>query len=282
MMASVATMSVTAMLSYRYNGLLFTVPTLIDDGLILRPQSRRKVMGNSLILQSVGEVWDIGSLATVREPVVIDSVPDHIQFSSPKSIRILDMPVKFPGEDYRLPLDAVQFMATIQSVIDYEHSINSNADDCYAYLTVDQGYIEAGATQRKQGCHVDGFQGARVTKKLPINRSYVVSDMVPTAFYVQPFHVERLDERYDNFFSEFDRQAQPERVWHPSPYDITLMDAYTVHKAETTPCPVYRTFLRLSYTMRIFDRLGNAHNPLFDYQWEMVSRDTQSELVDVL
>ena len=110
----------------------------------------------------------------------------------------------------------------------------------------------------------------------------MVSDAVPTAFYVQPFHVEGLDERYHNFFSEFNRQALPERAWYPRPYDITLMDAYTVHKAETTPYPVYRTFLRLSYTMRMFDRLGNAHNPLFNYQWEMVSRDTQSELVDVL
>ena len=26
---------------------------------------------------------------------------------------------------------------------------------------------------------------------------------------------------------------------------------------------------------RVFDRLGNAHNPLFDYAWEMVERDIE-------
>ncbi len=257
---------------------LFTIPTLTNDGPTLRPVSLLKVKSNSLILQDVGRVWDIDSLATVREPVVIASVADRIKFSNPKSIRILDMPIKFPGEDYRLPLETIQFIATIQSIIDYEHSINTNVDDYYVYLTVDQGFIKDGEIQRRQGCHVDGFQGARVTKKLPINRSYVVSDEVPTAFYIQPFHVEQLDDRYHNFFLAFDNQAQPDKVWHPRPYDIVLMDAFTVHKAEVTPRPIYRTFLRLSYTMRIFDRKGNTHNPLFNYEWNMVTRDIQSTL----
>jgi hypothetical protein len=35
--------------------------------------------------------------------------------------------------------------------------------------------------------------------------------------------------------------------------------------------------MRLSFEerRRVFDRLGNAHNPLFDYAWEMVERDIE-------
>jgi hypothetical protein len=47
--------------------------------------------------------------------------------------------------------------------------------------------------------------------------------------------------------------------------------------AEHADAPIHRTWLRLSFEerRRIFDRRGNAHNPLFDYAWEMVERDIE-------
>ncbi|UJR11541.1 hypothetical protein I4U23_015721 [Adineta vaga] len=55
------------------------------------------------------------------------------------------------------------------------------------------------------------------------------------------------------------------------------MDCYTVHRRveNTSDSPVFRTWLRLSFEerRRVFDRLGNAHNPFFDYNWTMVDRD---------
>jgi hypothetical protein len=69
--------------------------------------------------------------------------------------------------------------------------------------------------------------------------------------------------------------------WQPEPGEITLMDAWCVHRGVEAPpapaLPLRRTWLRLSFEeeRRVFDRLGNAHNPLFDYAWEMVERDIE-------
>ena len=63
----------------------------------------------------------------------------------------------------------------------------------------------------------------------------------------------------------------------PRPAEITLMDCYSVHRGVESAIAQPRTWLRLSFEerRRIFDRLGNAHNPLFDYEWEMVERDIE-------
>ncbi len=53
------------------------------------------------------------------------------------------------------------------------------------------------------------------------------------------------------------------------------MNAYSVHRGVDATVDTFRTWLRLSYEVREFDRLGNAHNPLFDYNWKMVERDIE-------
>jgi len=58
--------------------------------------------------------------------------------------------------------------------------------------------------------------------------------------------------------------------------EIVLMNAYCVHRGSPAPQDMYRTWLRFSFEVRQFNRLGNAHNPMFDYQWEMVPRDIES------
>jgi hypothetical protein len=55
------------------------------------------------------------------------------------------------------------------------------------------------------------------------------------------------------------------------------MDCYCVHRGVEASVRTPRTWLRLSFEerRRVFDRLGNAHNPLFDYAWPMVERDIE-------
>jgi len=65
-------------------------------------------------------------------------------------------------------------------------------------------------------------------------------------------------------------------VWRPPEFELTLMNPYCVHKGDHLSAQmrsVFRTFFRISYDVRQFDRLGNAHNPLFDYNWNMVARE---------
>jgi len=158
------------------------------------------------------------------------------------------------------------------------------------------------------GVHVDGFQGkaitipfqlnyfqgTRIQPKVVINHTYICSNILPTVFYLQPFRTCHLDPSRDNFFSDFAKQCQPEHIWQPSAYELTLMNAYCVHRGDALygELPSYRTFLRLSYDVRQFDRfvtkcssvapqsnfvshlrLGNTHNPLFEYAWAMTARE---------
>jgi hypothetical protein len=69
------------------------------------------------------------------------------------------------------------------------------------------------------------------------------------------------------------------REWRPAPYEVVRCSAYTVHRADVAPRDLVRTFLRLSYSVRQFDRLGNSVNSRFGRLWSYESRDTPAHLV---
>jgi hypothetical protein len=191
--------------------------------------------------------------------------------------------VKFPDlDEYRLPRALEQFSHTIQRIVDFEHAVNPKHGEYHAYLTIDQRWVAPGTLHREAPCHVDGFQGARWNPKCLTNHTYTVSDVLPTAYYVQPFDFAGLDERLHDYFWEMNAQVadtNESHRWQPADAELTLMDCYCVHRGveNASSQPVFRTWLRLSFEerRRVFDRLGNAHNPLFDYRWKMVDRDIE-------
>lgn len=145
-------------------------------------------------------------------------------------------------------------------------------------MTVDQSEVATETLQREAPCHVDGFQGARWNPKTRINHTYVVTDNIPTTYYVQPFDFSDLDESKHNFFWEMNRvvaETKSQFAWKPEVNEINLIDAYTVHRGSEAKEQTARTWIRLSFEVRKFDRLGNAHNPLFNYNWKMVPRDIE-------
>lgn len=195
-------------------------------------------------------------------------------------VRVLDLPIKFPGSDYRLPVELGAYARAVQAALDVEHAVNPDADAYHAYLTLDNARVPRAVTQRVPGLHVDGFQGARIETPLPVDHSYIAHSTLPTAFYPGPFDVAGLDLRRDNVFHAFDVQAEARGmvpVTYPN-YTLLFMDAYAVHAGVLAPDETDRTFLRLSYSVREFDRLGNSHNPAFDYAWTMVERSVHLAL----
>ncbi len=235
------------------------------------------------IIQSLDTIFDLEQFKTPRRPISLGKVASHeLQvFQSPGAPRVLDMPIKFPDNpEYRLPRSLGQFASIITRIIAYEQAINPQVNDYFAYLTIDQGIVQEGALQREAPCHVDGFQGTRWQPKVRGNHTYTISDVLPTAYYVQAFDFDKLDEAKHDFFWEMNAQVADTKErykWQPQAAEITLMDCYCVHRGVQAESPMPRTWLRLSYEerCRIFDRLGNAHNPLFDYDWQMVERDIE-------
>jgi hypothetical protein len=76
--------------------------------------------------------------------------------------------------------------------------------------------------------HCEGFQGSRIDPKVQIDHDFIVSDVLPTVFYLQTFQTSHLDPSLHNFFHELDKQAKEEAEWRPEPFEIVLFDAYTV------------------------------------------------------
>lgn len=268
-----------------YRGKRFTVPELGAAGFTIDPDTTRNVYpvpsaAASPILADLNTVWDRTRFLTPRKPVSLGVLTSEelVRFATPGMPRVLDMPIKFPGTGFRVPSVFAQLREVIERVAHYEAAINPQIADYYAYLTVDQGPVKPGTLQREAPCHVDGFQGARWNPKVRINHTYVVGDVLPTTYYVQPFDLMHLDETRHNFFWEMNRIVAQDRAahaWQPRPGELNLIDAYTVHRGTEATVPTYRTWIRLSFEVRVFDRMGNAHNPLFDYDWTMVPRDIE-------
>lgn len=208
----------------------------------------------------------------------IGKVSDLVTFCAYRDMRCLDMPIKMPGSDYRLPAEFAPWSEAVAMAASFEHTHNKDVDNFYAYLTVDQKPVEAGASQRKSGLHVDGYQGARISPKVACDRSYIVVSSTPPIIHNQAFSVEHLDDSEVNVFHEFDRLAHESSAIIPKSFQMVFMDCYTVHGTRPMLQGGGRTFFRLSYSVRQYDRLGNSHNHLFDYKWEMVERSIHTAL----
>ena len=269
-----------------YAGVSFRLTSLSKERgfvpLTARPKLSPSFDPQSQIAKDLDTIWDFAKFGEPRAPQRIAALgKGAAEFSIPNDIRILDMPIKMKGSsEIRLPAELAQFRDVIQKIIDHEFAMlpTEVVDKYYAYLTIDQSVVEPGSFQRKPGAHVDGFQGARIVEKNEVNHSYIVTDGIPTVFYPQKFDFSKLDVARHDYFREMDRTADESQAMRISKNEIWLMDAYSVHRADIATERTHRTFLRLSFDVKEFDRLGNTINPHFEYNWEMKARDVHATL----
>lgn len=248
----------------------FTLTTLNKYGFSVNArQWKNRYDKNHFIVKTVHSIFNKSLFSFSHTPLYVDQISNMKKFSSLNNLRVLDMPIKFPfSSDYRIPKELIQFDEAIAKCASFEAEINPNIEKYYAYLTIDQGRVFPNQFQRTAGCHTDGFQCADDNKN-PIGRSYIIHDCIPTVFYPQSFRTDYLNEAEDNFFLAFDDQAIKEAEITFDNYSIVLMNAYTVHRSATTNYPKNRTFFRLTFDTIKFNRFGNTHNPMFEYDWKM-------------
>lgn len=260
------------------DGIRFIIPSLQSGGyhVGIRPW-KGKYDKEHFIIKTVGDTYSEDDFSFPHTPIVIDEVFDHRKFSANNSIRVLDMPIKLPkSNDYCIPKILNQFDEVISKIVSFESHINPNTDLYYAYITVDQCNVSAGKTQRRPGCHCNGLQTGIYRR--PISRSYVICDSIPDIYYAQGFDTSYLDESTDNFFLAFDDQAAPRHAITFNPYSILLTNSFTVNKADVSNKTVHRTYLRITFDLKMYNRLGNTHNPQLDYKWNMLPNCIQGKL----
>jgi hypothetical protein len=106
------------------------------------------------VTKDINNGWNKENFLTPRTPVVIAGVEDKANFDKWGVPRCIHLPVKMPESDVRIPNEYLQFKETLQKIFDCERSINTNFEDYYAYLTVDQLRVNAGESQRIKGLHI--------------------------------------------------------------------------------------------------------------------------------
>lgn len=201
-----------------------------------------------------------------RSPVKIGTIDDHVGYMNPIPC-CRNMLVKIPDGDMALPEPYPTHKGCAEVIamcLAFEklHIPERYYNECYAYLTVDWRKVEAGKTHRQNIWHPDGFQGARYKKKLPACRGYLAFNTLPTEFAVQPFSIDGLDVVRDNWQVAFAKQVQPESVFIPEAFEVHLMSAYQIHRPAVSPIEQDRCFIRLEFSHKIQDDLGNTENPL--------------------
>lgn len=140
-------------------------------------------------------------------------------------------------------------------------------DESYIYLTVKHMYQVPNSSFNRHGYHSDGFMTNDI--------NYVWSNMFPTVFNTTKFNL-TLDDKIS--IGEMEEQAIKENeVTYPD-CSVVRLNQYNIHKVGDNSTGGLRTFVKLSFSKDKYDLIGNAHNYLLDYDWEMKERSVERNI----
>lgn len=162
------------------------------------------------------------------------------------------MPLRMPGRGRRIPANLVWLSDMLARV----HA----EQDEYIYATVRSMYSTPESANRP-GWHSDGFGTDDI--------NFIWYDSAPTEFCIQPF---ALSNDHEESLRQMDEQADPANIVTWEPKTLLMLDQFAIHRVSPTAAPGYRTFVKLSVSRHRYNLRGNAHNYLFDYEWDMRDR----------
>lgn len=228
--------------------------------------------------------WDLKAFdQSGNIPSVVASI-DPVQFSNLNNIRVLDLAIKVPGSKWKIPSTLKQFYEPIFLAANHQESLEEEID--YVYITVDQKSIKPFSTQRRPGWHSDAFvsaddgtqidalPGAFDKVELDAEYTYVAYDSLPTLFVDGPFNVGPVS--CDEVLKSFEEQAEGRPVVTFMPYTLICLTPYCVHRSaiNNTNHVVNRTFIKIQFSKKKYNRTENTRNPAIDYtDWDWVSRN---------
>jgi len=230
-----------------------------------------------ILIDDVNTIWDKDRFLIVREPIVIKEFTDFKFF---KKNRCLDMPIKMAkSNNIKLPIEYMFLKPIIKEAYDFEKIINKNVNNYYMYLTFHNSEVKSGNTQRKNGWHIDGMQGSEYPKKIKVCHSYLISDTIETEFAIQNFDVSDFDYYKDNWFKKLGNQVDSKNIKTYGFNNLTFMTSYQVHRCGILDKDIYRNFVRIEFSLKKFNRIGNTINPLIKTNWKYINRDIPKHLI---
>lgn len=131
--------------------------------------------------------------------------------------------------------------------------------DSYVYLTVKCMFQLPGCSFNREGWHSDGFMTDDV--------NYIWSDNNPTEFHSGPF---TLTQHHEISLKEM--ECLDSGHFGPAG-ELLRLDQFNIHRVAVIPEPTMRTFFKLSISKDQYNLIGNSHNHLLNYSWELKDRE---------
>lgn len=163
--------------------------------------------------------------------------------------------------------DNEDIKAFVQSCYSKANEMGLDPDNRYSYLTIDQLHVKGGESQRESGWHIDGMQGIEVPEKKDPDFQFIWADNTPTRFCTQTFNMQGANEAIHNIFKWVGRQVDENLCYYLKANEIYLMNAYHVHTAVKGIKPVFRRFVRLSFTNTPITSTRMTKNPKINYNY---------------
>lgn len=167
------------------------------------------------------------------------------------------LPIKLidtPG--YRVP-ERLKWVEPLLKRFPFPH-------DKYVYLTARNTFVTPGYSGSRPGWHSDGFMTEDI--------NYIWYDALPTEFAVQEFDI---TENCEESLRQFEQQVQPEYIkTYPAKTLLKLTPSVIHRPAQNNWYEGLRLFVKISVSKHRYNLLGNSHNHLLDYAWQMEKRQT--------
>lgn len=175
------------------------------------------------------------------------------------------LPIKLAGEQIATWEDRLNpFSALIEKCIwDFAfHYGNDSLDYAYVYLTVKHLYQTEGCSFNRDGWHSDGFMSNDI--------NYIWSNNNGTIFNTSDFN---LTQDHKISQEEMIMQARARLDYQFADGELLRLDQFNIHKTAYIARPTMRTFFKLSFSHNKYNLIGNSHNHLLNYEWEMKERE---------
>lgn len=136
----------------------------------------------------------------------------------------------------------------------------------YVYLTAKHLYQKDGCSYNRPGWHSDGFMTDDI--------NYIWYNKDPTIFNCTEFKLSQ-----DDVLSIIEMAEQHDYKLNRTYGSNTILrlDQFNIHRVGYTTEGM-RTFVKVSFSKDKYDLIGNSHNYLLDYNWEMKPRKEQRNI----
>jgi hypothetical protein len=185
------------------------------------------------------------------------------EVNCPEMMFYQDLPIKMAGETQLTMEDRLKVFEQIIGVC-YCDFIGVFGLDMYVsnyvYVTAKRLYQAPGCPFNRPGYHSDGF--------LTDDINYIWCDSNPTVFNKSSY---ALTMHHEYSLSEMDQQSLAENEVKYKINELLRLNQFNIHKVGDITIGM-RTFLKVSFSSKKYNLIGNSRNHLINYQWEMKAR----------